>query len=36
MNDNASRTRNGDARPQSSTGQAAIEIENLTVSYGKH
>jgi ABC-2 type transport system ATP-binding protein len=35
MNDYASRTRNGDARLQSSTGQAAIEIENLTVSYGK-
>ncbi|GHO97641.1 ABC transporter ATP-binding protein [Reticulibacter mediterranei] len=36
MNDYASRTRNGDARPQSPTGQAAIEIENLTVSYGRH
>lgn len=36
MNEYASRTRNGDARPQSSTGQAAIVIENLTVSYGKN
>jgi ABC-2 type transport system ATP-binding protein len=35
MNDYAPKTRNGDARLQSSTGQAAIEIENLTVSYGK-
>jgi ABC-2 type transport system ATP-binding protein len=35
MNDYASRTRNGDARLQPSTGQTAIEIENLTVSYGK-
>ncbi len=35
MNEYASRTSDGDAQPESSIDQAAIEIENLTVSYGK-
>jgi ABC-2 type transport system ATP-binding protein len=35
MNEYASRTSNEDAQPQSSTDRAAIEIENLTVRYGK-